>query len=327
MKVRASIYDLEEPGIRERWQALQEVSIIRTPFSNLDYVESLSQATGRRVAVVLARESKDISGALLFERRIGPLLKAGPVGFTPFTPLSAERLPHGAEVHGEESWYHVLAETLMAHYGMVDLYLPPAITDVRAFQWSGWQATPFYTFRLSLTDPEARIAAWSESARRTFHRKRERYRLVEGKSSSTDIVDLCIEGYARAGRRPPLERRQLSDLVSRLASTDRVRCFTLRDAIHDTPSAGVAVLIEGSDAYYWVAGSKPGPAMTVMIGELVHCLAAGGIETFDFVGANTPAIAEFKRRFNPDLIPYYRVRGIRSRALRIFSALLHPFGA
>ena len=89
MKVRASIYDLEEPGIRERWQALQEVSIIRTPFSNLDYVESLSQATGRRVAVVLARESKDISGALLFERRIGPLLKAGPVGLLP-SPLGRQ---------------------------------------------------------------------------------------------------------------------------------------------------------------------------------------------------------------------------------------------
>jgi hypothetical protein len=61
--------------------------------------------------------------------------------------------------------------------------------------------------------------------------------------------------------------------------------------------------------------------MTVLIGKLLDELSQEGFEYFDLVGANTPSIAEFKRRLNPVLVPYFRVRHVRPRFLRILLSL------
>ena len=79
------------------------------------------------------------------------------------------------------------------------------------------------------------------------------------------------------------------------------------------------VLTHGRTAYYWIAGSVPGPAMTVILGAVLGRLRSEGFESFDFLGANTPSIAEFKRRFGPALVEYPRLVASRSR---IFEAML-----
>ena len=82
---------------------------------------------------------------------------------------------------------------------------------------------------------------------------------------------------------------------------------------------GLIVLVDGSSAYYWIAGSIPGAAMTVVTGQMLFRLRSEGISTVDFVGANTPSIAAFKRRFGPTLVEYPRLVASRSR---IFEAVL-----
>lgn len=81
--------------------------------------------------------------------------------------------------------------------------------------------------------------------------------------------------------------------------------------------AGVVVLHDDATAHYWIAGSRPGPAMTVLLGHLLERLASNGMKLFDFVGANTPSIAEFKRRFGPQLVSYYRVEETSAVGLKL----------
>jgi len=57
-------------------------------------------------------------------------------------------------------------------------------------------------------------------------------------------------------------------------------------------------------AWYWVAGSKRGPAMTVLLTRSLEFLREQGITTLDFMGANTDGITEFKRRFGGRLVEY-----------------------
>ncbi len=59
----------------------------------------------------------------------------------------------------------------------------------------------------------------------------------------------------------------------------------------------------------------------VLLGHILPRLRDDGIEQFDFVGANTPSIAEFKRHFGPVLTPYFYLEKITRPELRLLYRL------
>jgi hypothetical protein len=210
-----------------------------------------------------------------------------------------------------------MIQCLDQEFGKIDLFFPPALTDLRPFQWARWQASPLYTYDLDLADPTKTIQGWSEGARRSFSRMKDSYELRCSEDSASDIVRLCLDSYDRQHRSPPLAPDQLKDLVQRQVTRKAAACYTLHALDDDEAEAGLVVLGSPPDAYYWVAGSLPGPSMTVLVGRLIHELNDKGYQHFDLVGANTPSIAEFKRRLNPALVPYFRVRHVSNRILRV----------
>ena len=106
-----------------------------------------------------------------------------------------------------------------------------------------------------------------------------------------------------------------------LRAEGQVRLFTATPSDTDTPEGGLAVLHDGHTAHYWIAGSAPGPAMTVLLGHTLPRLRDDGIKLFDFVGAHTPSIAEFKRHFGPVLTPYFYLEKITRPELRLLYRL------
>ena len=99
--------------------------------------------------------------------------------------------------------------------------------------------------------------------------------------------------------------------------------FTATPVSGGAPEAGLIVLRDGASACYWIAGSVPGPAMTVLLGHVLSRLQAEGVRYFDFVGANVPPVAEFKRHFGPKLVPYLRAHRTLRPDLRLLDALYH----
>lgn len=329
MSPSASIFSLEDPGIRERWESLQKDSVIRTPFATLGYVEDLSNVLHLPVKAAIVTAKEDVAGLLFLEERKSGMKYNSPQGFTPFSGLAAKNIPTGAEIHSRDTWYESLIQLLHGQLSKTDLVLPPNIQDVRSFQWASWQVSPLYTYRLDVSDPDRFLSGWSEGAHRLYAKMKDQYELTCSTDHEHHIVQMCLEAYERSNRTPPLTSDQLEGLVLRQIQRGQGVCYT----VHQTngtapgikpgaaPSAGVVVLGEAPDAYYWVAGSIPGPAMTILLGKLSYELSKRGYKTFDLVGANTPSIAEFKRRFNPVLTTYFRVRHVRNRLLRIFFSL------
>lgn len=322
MTRRASMHSLEESGIRDRWSALENASVLKTPFASLVYVEDLAAVLERSVKAVFVAnadaEKEDIAGALVLEHRKAGVTHIGLTGFTPFSAIAARRLPLEAEIHARESWLDELNRMLGSSVSKVDLILPPPLTDVRPFQWARWDVSPLYTFQLTIDDPDRSLSGWSEGARRIYSRMTDQYHLESSQQSEHDIVRMCLASYDRHNKRPPLSSDKLEGLVLRQVRRQQAICYTIHENEKKAPDAGVAVLGSPPDAYYWVAGSIPGPAMTVLIGKLLFALSEKGFKRFDLVGANTPSIAEFKRRLNPTLVSYFRVHHVRNRMLRIF---------
>jgi hypothetical protein len=210
-----------------------------------------------------------------------------------------------------------LADHLSREYDSVAVHFPPAISDVRPFQWRRWETKPFYTYVLSIG--EGTISdAFSDGSRRLFDRHRGQYETIRTDLDGTrDAVTLCARSYARHGRSFGLIESDVQAAADRLIDEGLAACFSAVDTESGEADAAVILLLGSETAYYWVAGSKPGASMTVLVGEMGDRLAELGISRLDMIGANTPSIAEFKRRLGGTLVPYFRATCLSSRFLRL----------
>ena len=245
-------------------------------------------------------EGRDEAGAIILYRGKGALRMARPSPFTQYSCLLLRVPPDEAAVHQRRSPLEALLGALEPRYRR--LLLLVSLQDPRPAQWRGWDVRPLFTYRLS---PKAAVATWSAATRRTYKKFAPAYSVKESADSASEIVSWCRQSYARQGRRLPAEPEALTGLVNRLRAAGCVRLFTASRG--GELEGGLAVLHDGRTAHYWIAGSQPGPAMTVLVATVLRDLAASEVGTFDFVGANTPSIAEFKRHFGPRLTPYYRL--------------------
>ncbi|QXD14857.1 GNAT family N-acetyltransferase [Rhodocaloribacter litoris] len=321
MRQEPHLLSLEDAGTAARWHTLWTCSPQRCAFAAWPYARALAETMNLEAAALFVEvNGTDEAGVLLFRRRRGPYRTAVVPPFTAFTPLVFRHMPPEAALHARTSAFETALATLERHFDGVALHLHPTTTDVRVCRWRGWSVTPLYTYCIRLADEPTLLDGWSAGARRTFRNHREAYRLETAEEAGV-VVHLVQKSLARQGRPLPVPPAALAGLVTRLHEAGLVRLFSLRSRKEGIPEAAVALLHDGRTAHYWLAGSRPGPAMTVLLGLLWPRLHREGMVTFDFVGANTPSIAEFKRRFGPHLTPYFRIEKTRPLLLRLLDSL------
>ena len=259
------------------------------------------------------------AGALVFEKRRGPLRAAVLPPFVPYaTPLLDAPLRE-TDTHHRRSALDALLTLLATEFDQTSLVLHPSLDDGRAFQWAGWQVEPAYTYRLDIHDQESATAGWSSTPKHTFRSKAEDYSVREGADAIADAVALVEASHERQDHALGVPLGAVQTLASRLVEAGLLRVFVARR--EGVGEAAVFVLSDGRTAHYWIAGSAPGPAMTVLVGRLLDRLRDDGVAYFDFVGANVPTIAEFKRKFGSTLVPYLRARHVAHPALRLLDRL------
>jgi lipid II:glycine glycyltransferase (peptidoglycan interpeptide bridge formation enzyme) len=231
--------------------------------------------------------------------------------------------PHGglllAPVAGKrparaESELHQAAELFIAHlrqeYHHCVLAHAPVVGDMRPFTWAGWEARVRYTYQMELGDREG---LWERLERRT----RTVIRKAEGSGfrvEPTQDMELFRRQYellyARQGNRAPVDPEVAQRFAEAACQKGLARALKVESP--EGRVAAVVVFVRGAEGRYaWVAGADP---------ELNHTGAASLLYwkyfeqeqgRFDFVGANIPSIALFKRGFGGELVPYFAVEGFR----------------
>ncbi len=293
-------YQLEDPEGRRRWEALQAARM--SPFAHPEVLLGLARLFGRRVEIVEVDAEGGPAAVALLVRHMGPWRWATHPPLLPESPLIVPDT--SAPVPPEQ-----LLEALARRYARIDLHLPTEWTDVRPALWRGWRAYPLYTYEIDLEQTSP--THWSENPRRLFRKVAQNYRLIEDVRLAPVVARLVATGYQRHRRSPPAPAERLTALLEQLTKAGPIRLFGVQN-LSGATEAAVALVTERPRAWYWLAGSRPGPAMTVLLGHLWSRLREEGFRQFDFVGANTPSIAEFKRRFNPTLQLYFRLTRDRS---------------
>lgn len=303
---------------QKQWQVLWKQSPLRTPFSHIAYAKALHKATG--VSFRIEGGTLNNAGLLLFYRRRGPFTEALVPPFTAYTSLLLSSLPSEADSTQKST---PLLELLTSTHSLAysALHVPPALSDSRPFRWAGWQITPFYTYHLALNNQAALLNRWSSSQRRLYRKHATDYAVEERTDAGSTIASLCYASYTRQQRSFPLRESQLHHLIQLTHAAGLARMFTARHKASGVCEGGLALLVDDQTAYYWIVGSQPGPAMTILLGTVLPLLYHDGLQSFDFLGANTPSIAEFKRRFGPTLVPYYRLERYGSKMYRMLHTI------
>lgn len=299
---------------REIWGEAASTVASLSPFLTPDFQDGLARIVKWKRIVI---QMPDAGTASVFIRSRGPIKD---LVLPPFCPFSAVLPP----LDGSPFQPARFMEPIDGVPGNRLLSFPPSIgEDTFAGQGAGnLEVTPRFTFHLPTAPLESALARWSSSQRRSFRNYKDDYRftvsLAPDETSShehetsasnllNDLVDLTEAGYKRHGRALPLPSDGLKTWARELLESSTGRLYALQDLNSGALEAGVLALHHDSMAWYWLAGSRPGPAMTVLMAHIQDDLFKAGIPILDLMGANTPGITEFKRRFGGEKVRYFHV--------------------
>lgn len=293
------------------WKEAFSASAHATVFGDARYLRAMAEASALEPRFLLG----DGCGAAVCGRRRGPLRECALPLFTPFSAISLPDLDE-ARIHKGTDALSRVADLLEAGFDRIRIHLPPTVKDVRPLSLRGWRVSPLYTYVLR---PEEGTAGWSSGTKRSVRKHVGDYETAVDANAVSDVIRLVHEGYTRNGATPPGNPALLGKAVEYLFADGLVECVTARRA--GILEAGI-VLLHGREAsYYWMAGSQPGPAMSVLIAFVLEHLKDREVAVFDLLGANTPPIAEFKRRLGAQLVQYWSATCDRSHASRAISAV------
>jgi hypothetical protein len=263
-----AILSAHSPEARERWEDLQSRCSSRGAFDDFDFVTGLSHVQQLECEVLVTSvDNVDQFAAILPFRRIGPFRD---VILPRFCPTSPVLIPPDARVAVRNAAIESALSCMVGRYHRVGLQLTADVAPLVSND--AWEATPLYTYRFDLTKLTDDIAAnWSAGARRLYRKNGESYR-VEETDDTAAAVQLCWNSYARAGRTLPIDQGAMSGFAQQPPGDVSTRTFLATNRVSSVAEAGLVVLQHRGMAFYWIAGSMPGPGMTVMIGHVLQVL-------------------------------------------------------
>ncbi len=274
-----------------------------------DYPTASSGDSARWIGVFRGEDLK--MAVPLAERpgRIGMKSLQSPL-FSSFGGLVQARADSSASDHKKESLWRGCLEAFHAAVAgqadRIEVVFPPGIADLRCLAWNGWTIRPHYNYVTRWkTDGEWRDRC--ESTVRRQAKKAEGIGLgfrVANAGSTDELKELWKVNAAK--------QKLDAGLAARIATLgqwleQRGTGFVI--AVHDEegkPHAAGLFGFDESRVHYLAGASNPerrgsGAPTLLHFALLAEIERRGLSRCYDWVGANTPQVARFKRGFNPEL--------------------------
>ncbi len=308
MSAKLEVVQIHDPAV---WDAFVRTSPEGTVFAMSAWLEAAAEALGGTPVRFGCYRGGDLVGGcgLLRIQKMG-LKKATTPALTPysgflFAPSSARR---AAQEEGKRTAVAAqLIERLEGDFHYVLLRHPSMLHDVRPFGWRGWSVEVRYTYVVSLQDMDATWSNFKHSIRKQINKAaKQEIKITESEDIGL-FLGLQERSFVRQKIAPPLARDRMRTFYEQLRARGLCRLYIADDGAGLPLSA--RIVVPGFDtAYDWVAGADPDYYATGATSLLVWTIMKEMSEshsTFDFSGANLPAVARFKRGFGGELRSYY----------------------
>ena len=302
------------------WDALVQQALGGTIFSTSAWLNCAARATdGEAHRIGCFRNGNLIAGLSGLARKRSGLNRLETPELTPHTGLLLAPVQSKGPAKAEAEQHRaceLLIDYLEKEYDHVFLVHPPAITDMRPFTWRNWDARLRYTYQIDPSDSEA---LWDKIERRTRTVIRKAEKLGYALQPTDDVAlfrRLYEALYNKQSDGAPVAADTAERFVAAVLKTGLGQAYKIESA--DGQVASVVVFVNGFDtAYAWAAGADPTLNNTGATSLLYwQYLCKIEHKYFDFVGANIPAVAFFKRGFGGDLTPYYVSEGYKSKWIK-----------
>lgn len=207
-------------------------------------------------------------------------------------------------------------------FQFVSSALPPEFKDVRIFNWRKYATDVFYTYRGNISNPDKIINTFQSDVRRQI-KKGLKYsfelRTTLDNQHLEFVFSLLAKSYHRQKHRLQFNIKQFITLLNNPDLSANIQAYSIW--LDNNPVAALVIVVDGPTAYYWMAGSDQNYFNTglnqLLLWLVINELSKEGIKLFDFVGANTLTIANYKANFNFELIPYYHVTKVTTKRLKL----------
>jgi len=206
----------------------------------------------------------------------------------------------------------------------VEMILPPGVDDLRGLSWGGWQARPHYNYVSRWDAP----GAWAEAIDSTVRRQARKAREggLEIRVEEASRTEALAELWRRNAAKQKLDASLDRNIASIGAWLSAERCGFAAEVLGANGACESAGLFgwDGARVYYLAGASDP-EALGSGAPTLLHVAVMEEIDRrglprcYDWVGANTPSVAQFKRKFGPELEVLFAARH-ESRKAKLASA-------
>jgi len=251
---------------------------------------------------------------VLLERKRGPFRAAVlPLSVEYVTPLVAPT-PEGATA----------LEGLMSRVGrsvhQATFVLHPTLADPAPFERAGFGVTQEWIAEMPIPAEGPVEAGWRRSAQKLVRRHGEAYRIEDDPRHAEAAVALAGFALDRKGL-GPLPHAPLRAMAARLVASGEVSALAALAPGSEAPEGAVLYVPGAPTAHLWLMGSRPGPAMTVLLAVLAARLREEGTQRLYLGGANVPEVAAFKLGFGGARIAQLRARWAGHPLLRALGRL------
>lgn len=308
------------------WDVFNAESPQGSVFTSAEWIRAACKAQGAAPRFLGVFDHERLSAALSFAEIVrGPFRKASTPVLTPYGGLLYRPVP-GKRLSEADSFNLSCAESLVSHlsgqYGFTMLVHHPAMSDIRAFNWSGWNGSVRYTYRIDLTDAD-QVWDLMERRVRTVIRRAEESLELGGPVDVDQFVDLYSRIYSDRGGSPPVATAIVRSLFERVMVMEGTDMRSVRDS--DGKVVSTMILLHDSRAVHsWLSGSLPGEngsgAFSLLFWDAVKRYS-GRCSQLDMIGANLESIAFFKKGFGGLLTPYYVTERYSSPLTRMMFGL------
>jgi hypothetical protein len=235
-----------------------------------------------------------------------------------YLPIAFQAAPDAGASRTARQWTE-LSKELAAH--MLEtgtsntVTFPPEVSDVRAWQWAGFQAGVKYTY---YQDFPYELAMANQSARSRIRKAQKAGYMCRAADSAADVMACLNETQKRSAFDYGLSLAQL-EAAQELIGSQHLRCYAAYDSCARPAAAYVTLHNEGGYALAWIIATRtahlPSGVTQLLHHYVVQDLQDAGAAGLDLVGANMESIAAAKASWGPRLVPYYSVQQYTARRI------------
>lgn len=193
---------------------------------------------------------------------------------------------------------------------ILNFLAPNSTIDIRPYTWKGYSQKVLYTYILEINDLESTYDLFDPSLKRQIKKgEKSNYNINSGINPEIAETFLKLQSlsFDRQSKSFSFKKNDFLRFIAKIRDFVNLQFHIIYQ--DNKPVYGIALLIDNNIAYYWLAGGDPEYFDTglnqLLLWNIIKDLKKREIKYFDFVGANTESITNYKSKYNFTLTPYY----------------------